>query len=223
MLVAFDEGAGGAGSYRFYDWLEHSYDWSYGGGRRGVRPAPIIGSGEAGDFCRGVSAGGSGLRSHRGSRGIEQPEEINRRPDDAGNLRRYDGACRSRSPCIPSASAPLKTTTCRDCFVAEKRAEEAAAAALSSAAVAHLDLPLLTGTDRQISWASTIRTKRLAGITALCGVADYHACLQVTDAKWWIDHCDRTAIDLMAAATQAPDMQSATAVTESITDMPRTA
>lgn len=85
------------------------------------------------------------------------------------------------------------------------------------------DLPLLTGTDRQISWASTIRTKRLAGITALCGVADYHACLQVTDAKWWIDHRDRTAIDLMAAATQAPDMQSATAVTASITDMPRTA
>ncbi|MES3046747.1 hypothetical protein [Sphingomonas faeni] len=29
----------------------------------------------------------------------------------------------------------LKTTTCRDCFVAEKRADEVAAAALSSAAV----------------------------------------------------------------------------------------
>ena len=94
---------------------------------------------------------------------------------------------------------------------------------LSNAAVAHLDLPLLTGTDRQISWASTIRTKRLAGITALCGVADYHACLQVTDAKWWIDHRDRMDVDLMAAATQAPDMQSVTAVTASITDMPRTA
>jgi len=117
----------------------------------------------------------------------------------------------------------LKTTTCRDCFVAEKRAEEAATAALSSAAVAHLDLPLLTGTDRQISWALTIRSKRLAEITALCGVADHHACLQVADAKWWIDHRDLTDVDLMAAATQAHDMQSATAVTASITDMPRTA
>jgi hypothetical protein len=117
----------------------------------------------------------------------------------------------------------LKTTTCRDCFVAEKRAEEAATAVLSSAAVAHLDLPLLTGTDRQISWASTIRSKRLAEITALCGVADHHACLQMADAKWWIDHRDLTDVDLMAAATQAPDMQSATAVTASITDMPRTA
>jgi len=116
----------------------------------------------------------------------------------------------------------LRTTTCRDCFVVKKRAEEAAAAALSSAAVAHLDLPLLTGTDRQISWASTIRTKRLAEVTALCGVADYHACLQMTDAKWWIDHRDQTDVDLMAAATQALDTQSVTAVTASITDMPRT-
>jgi hypothetical protein len=117
----------------------------------------------------------------------------------------------------------LKTTTCRDCFVAEKRAEEAATAVLSSAAVAHLHLPLLTGTDRQISWASTIRSKRLAEITALCGVADNHACLQMADAEWWIDHRDLADVDLMAAATQAPDMQSATAVTASITDMPRTA
>jgi hypothetical protein len=45
----------------------------------------------------------------------------------------------------------------------------------------------------------------------------------VTDAKWWIDHRDRTDVDLMAAATQAPDMQSVTAVTASITNMPRTA
>ncbi|MES3097667.1 hypothetical protein O6012_19315 [Sphingomonas aerolata] len=117
----------------------------------------------------------------------------------------------------------LKTTICRDCFVVEKRAEEAAAAALSSAAISHLDLPLLTGTDRQISWASTIRTKRLAALTNLNSDADCYACLQVTDAKWWIDHRDLTDVDLMAAATQAPDMQSTTAVTASITDMPRTA
>ena len=117
----------------------------------------------------------------------------------------------------------LKTTTCRDCFVAEKRAEEAAAAALSSAAISHLDLPLLTGTDRQISWASTIRTKRLAALTNPNSDADCYTCLQVTDAKWWIDRRDLTDVDLMAAAAQAPDVQSATAVTASITDMPRTA
>jgi len=117
----------------------------------------------------------------------------------------------------------LKTTTCRDCFVAEKRAEEAAAAALSSAAISHLALPPLTGTDRQISWASTIRTKRLAALTNLNSDADCYACLQVTDAKWWIDHRDLTDVDLMAAATKASDIRNVTAVTASITDMPRTA
>ncbi len=117
----------------------------------------------------------------------------------------------------------LKTTTCRDCFVTEKRADEAAAAALSSAAISHLDLPLLTGTDRQISWASTIRTKRLAALTNYNNDADCYACLQVTDAKWWIDYRDLTDADLMAAATKASDIRNVTAVTASITDMPRTA
>ncbi|MEG3168194.1 hypothetical protein U1737_08325 [Sphingomonas sp. LB3N6] len=102
----------------------------------------------------------------------------------------------------------LKTTTCRDCFVAEKRAEEAAAAALSNAAISHLDLPPLTGTDRQISWASTIRTKRLAALTNPSSNADCNACLWVTDAKWWIDCRDLTDINLMAAANQASNRQS---------------
>ena len=101
----------------------------------------------------------------------------------------------------------LKTTTCRDCFVAEKRAEEVAAAALSSAAVSHLALPPLTGTDRQIGWASTIRTKRLAALTNSNSDADCNACLRITDAKWWIDCRDLTDVDLMAAANRASNMQ----------------
>ncbi len=117
----------------------------------------------------------------------------------------------------------LKTTTCRDCFVAEKRAEEVAAAALSSAAVSHLVLPPLTGADRQINWGSTIRTKRLAALTNSNSDDDCYACLQVTDAKWWIDYRDLTDVDLMAVATKASDIRNVTAVTASITDMPRTA
>ena len=101
----------------------------------------------------------------------------------------------------------LKTTTCRDCFVAEKQAEEVAAAALSSAAVSHLVLPPLAGTDRQIGWASTIRTKRLVALTNSNSDADCSACLRVTDAKWWIDHRDLTDVDLMAAANRASNMQ----------------
>jgi hypothetical protein len=117
----------------------------------------------------------------------------------------------------------LKTTACRDCFVAEKRAGEAAAAALSSAAISHLDLPQLTGTARQISWALTIRTKRLAALANPNSDADCNTCLQVTDAKWWIDCRDLTDVDLVAAATKASDMQSASAITAPITNMPQTA
>ena len=59
MLVVFDEGAGVAGNFRFYDQsYEHSYDWSNGGGRSGVGPAPMVRCGEAGDPGGSVPAGG---------------------------------------------------------------------------------------------------------------------------------------------------------------------
>ncbi len=95
----------------------------------------------------------------------------------------------------------LRTTTCRTCFIAEKRSEQAHAAAQDSAAVAHLDLPALTGSDRQIAWASTIRAKRLATVVASSAIgaeSDHRACLLVTDAKWWIDNRDLPATDLLA-------------------------
>ena len=81
----------------------------------------------------------------------------------------------------------------------------------------HLDLPLLTGTDRQMSWASTIRTTRLAALAHPNSDADCNACLRVTEAKWWIDCRDLTDVDLMAAATKASDLQNVTAATPSIT------
>ena len=112
----------------------------------------------------------------------------------------------------------LKTTSCRDCFVAKNRAEEVAAALLSSAAVSHLALPPLTGTDRQVSWASTIRTKRLAALFNSNSDADCNACLRVTDAKWWIDCRDLTDVDLMAAANQASSMQSVPTLMPSTTN-----
>ena len=112
----------------------------------------------------------------------------------------------------------LKTTTCRDCFVAKKRAEEVAAAALSSAAVSHLVLPPLAGTDRQIGWASTIRTKRLAALTNSNSDADCNACLRITDAKWWIDCRDLTDVDLMAAANRASNMQCVPKIMPSTTN-----
>jgi len=112
----------------------------------------------------------------------------------------------------------LKTTSCRDCFVAEKRAEEVAAALLSNATVSHLALPPLTGTDRQISWASTIRTKRLAALFNSKSDADCNTCLRVTDAKWWIDCRGLTDVDFMAAANRASSMQSVPTLMASTTN-----
>ncbi|MBB5717028.1 hypothetical protein [Sphingomonas aerophila] len=105
----------------------------------------------------------------------------------------------------------LRTTKCRTCFVDDKRSEEAEAAARNATAIAHLGLPELVGSDRQVSWATTIRMKRLAAILATSSIngADSHqACIAVTDAKWWIDHRDLTDIDLIAKGrlhVNAPD------------------
>ena len=96
----------------------------------------------------------------------------------------------------------LGTTTCRTCFAAAKRSEQADAAARDTATIAHLTLPALLGSERQVGWATTIRASRLAVIVAEQGAdASQHACLEVTDAKWWIDHRDLPDADLIAKAT----------------------
>ncbi|MBB5713207.1 hypothetical protein [Sphingomonas aerophila] len=95
----------------------------------------------------------------------------------------------------------LRTTKCRICFVDDKRSEEAEAAARNATAIAHLDLPELVGSGRQVSWATTIRAKRLAAIMAAPSIDDasgHQACVAVTDAKWWIDHRDLTDTNLIA-------------------------
>ena len=100
-------------------------------------------------------------------------------------------------------AAWLKTTKCKSCFVAEKRTEQADAAAGDSAAIAHLALSPLIGSDRQIAWASIIRAKRLSTIIAAAPLddpADHHVCCIISDAKWWIDHRELSDADLLARA-----------------------
>lgn len=97
----------------------------------------------------------------------------------------------------------LRTTKCRPCFVAERNAAQADAASRDGAAIAHLDLALLTGSERQVAWATTIRAGRLAALivepTAV-NTSAWQACLPITDAKWWIDHRALTNVDLLAKA-----------------------
>ena len=86
----------------------------------------------------------------------------------------------------------MQTTKCRTCFVADKRSEQAEAAAQSDAAIAHFDLPQLAGSERQVAWATTIRAGRLAALIAAPATKGGDQVLvAVTDAKWWIDNRDQ--------------------------------
>ena len=120
----------------------------------------------------------------------------------------------------------LRTTKCRTCFVDDKRSEEAEAAARDTAALAHLDLPELVGSDRQVSWATTIRMKRLAAMTAASSIDDadgHEACVAVTDAKWWIDHRDLTDTDLIAKGRLYVSAADATIAGAQLTSMAKVA
>ncbi|WCT75529.1 hypothetical protein PQ455_19415 (plasmid) [Sphingomonas naphthae] len=99
----------------------------------------------------------------------------------------------------------LRTTKCRACFLADKKAEQIEATARDTATVAHLILPPLTGSERQVAWAETIRIKRLAALTVSPHTsidADCNLCLRIYDAKWWIDHRDLANEDLLDQATR---------------------
>lgn len=97
----------------------------------------------------------------------------------------------------------LTTTKCRSCFVADKKTAQADAASRDGAAIAHLDLPPLMGSERQVAWATSVRASRLAALVAELDAGNtdaFHACLSITDAKWWIDHRDLANTDLVATA-----------------------
>jgi hypothetical protein len=103
----------------------------------------------------------------------------------------------------------LRTTTCRPCFIAGRKAEQAQAAERDGAAIAHLDLPALVGSDRQVGWATTIRAGRMAALVTASATGEavaLHRLTAITEAKWWIDHRDLTDAELVATVSQAAGM-----------------
>lgn len=105
----------------------------------------------------------------------------------------------------------LAGTQCRSCFNTQKQAEQADAAAKNSLAIAHLSLPELTGTDRQVSWAESIRAQRLAACIAGGAQGNIVEVLSaVQDAKWWIDHRELSIEELRSAAPQTACMPALT-------------
>jgi hypothetical protein len=103
----------------------------------------------------------------------------------------------------------LRTTLCRTCFVAARKAEQVEAVMRDGTAIAHLSLPPLVGSDRQVAWATTIRAGRLA---AMLGnpESDFgvSACMLISDAKWWIDHRQLATDALLEQATLRPTDQA---------------
>ncbi|KQN90728.1 hypothetical protein ASE90_16630 [Sphingomonas sp. Leaf67] len=99
----------------------------------------------------------------------------------------------------------LRTTKCRACFLADRKAEQAEATARDSATIAHLDLPMLIGSECQVAWAVAIRISRLAALTTsphTSDNSDCDLCLRIYDAKWWIDHRNLSHAEFLAQATK---------------------
>ncbi|MBJ6123705.1 hypothetical protein [Sphingomonas mollis] len=97
----------------------------------------------------------------------------------------------------------LTTTKCRSCFITEKKTAQADAASRDGAAIAHLDLPPLTGSERQVAWATSVRASHLAALVAEPDAGNtgaFQTCLTITDGKWWIDHRDLPNTDLLTTA-----------------------
>lgn len=97
----------------------------------------------------------------------------------------------------------LQTTKCRNCFVATKQAEQTKVVTRNGAAISHLELPLLAGSERQVAWATAIRASRLAALVVRPVAGEGQCCeicIGVADAKWWIDHRDLTDVELFAEA-----------------------
>jgi hypothetical protein len=98
-------------------------------------------------------------------------------------------------------AAWLRTTLCRTCFAAARKAEQVEAVMRDGTAIAHLSLPLLVGSERQVAWATTIRAGRLAAMLRdPTSAGRVPACMPISDAKWWIDHRDLTADALLERA-----------------------
>ena len=106
------------------------------------------------------------------------------------------------------AWAEKNYTVCTDCYKAEKQAEEAAKAEKMIAEItSRFELPELTGSEKQIKWASDIRIKMVGELLghAKGSKADEiigSFLVRTTEAAWWIDHRDYNYVALAKAMAQ---------------------
>ena len=106
----------------------------------------------------------------------------------------------------------LATQDCRECARIAREQQRQAQAEQAEADATEQGLPALTGSERQISWALTIRAGKLAKLAKLRGLVESNAAQgpelaaqmlaaidsapQQVSASWWIDRRYDTAQQL---------------------------
>lgn len=110
----------------------------------------------------------------------------------------------------------LETKDCKDCW----RATQVAAEQAQVATVDTDDYPQLTGSDKQIDWATRIRAKMIVEWDELAGMPikelpdnmrePIMAVLAEESAAWWIDHRTLSLREMATDVVRAAQKESAT-------------
>lgn len=113
------------------------------------------------------------------------------------------------------------TKLCRTCWQAKIDAEKAQANTAAAESAQTAGRPELTGTEKQVAWATTIREAKLADLAILVDrvranvggeMADITDAVAArieaqTSASYWIDNKDLTPPKLVKAAMTEPELQ----------------
>ncbi len=128
---------------------------------------------------------------------------------------RSSALLRERDSVIARESRKL----CAECYAAQRQQEAAERAAQAQQAAQAQSLPQLTGSDKQVAWASDIRQQMLAAIadlrkqaqaavenperdphrTAPVVLAVIDEMLRTAEARWWIDNRNADWVQLVFA------------------------
>jgi hypothetical protein len=93
---------------------------------------------------------------------------------------------------------------CPDCYRAQKEDERRQENERAASIAGTIGFAALTGSDKQIAWAATIRQKSLEKLLTQNGIRDkivgvFNA---ETSAKWWIDHRGMTPYSILETITK---------------------
>ena len=104
----------------------------------------------------------------------------------------------------------LKRRKCTNCYRAGKEAKAGAQAEADDATLSGLDLPALTGSEKQVAWAEKIRRERLAAAFRKDPEAAKRH-IERVEAKWWIDNrsADLAAMLPGSQASRNTDVRAA--------------